>query len=269
MSETPKRIESCLSWPVGCARAGFTASILCGLFLCALSAPVVAADLPSYTIYRAGTPIAIDGRLDEPAWTAAPDVGAFQFAWWTEGKQEQTVAKLLWDDDNLYVSFISEDAHIWADHIHRSVYLDDCVEVFTAPNPDRPQAYFNIEMNVLGFVGDDFHPEGPEVPVPEKWDGEGIRIATAVMGTLNDDSDTDQYWILEVAIPFQNFARVARNTPPQSGEVWHLDLNRTGGKTNIQHSQWSPSRTEEPQFHAPNDFGRVLFSEVVSPFWRR
>ena len=34
-----------------------------------------AAGRPSYMIYRAGTPITVDGRLDEPAWVAAPDVG--------------------------------------------------------------------------------------------------------------------------------------------------------------------------------------------------
>ena len=57
-----------------------------------------AEELPTYTIQRAGTPISVDGRLDEPAWLAAPDAGSFQFPWWESGKKEQTVAKLLYDD---------------------------------------------------------------------------------------------------------------------------------------------------------------------------
>ena len=39
-----------------------------------------------------------------PHGVAAPDVGAFVFPWYESGKKEQTVAKMLWDDDNLYVS---------------------------------------------------------------------------------------------------------------------------------------------------------------------
>ncbi len=46
--------------------------------------------------------------------------------------------------------------------------------------------------------------------------------------------------------------------------VWRL----LGGKTNPQYSQWSPSQTDHPQFHSPDDFGRVTFSDAVSPFHR-
>ena len=227
-------------------------------------------DRPTYSVYRAGTPITIDGRLDEPAWVAAPDVGPFVFPWYQSGKKEQTVAKMLWDDDNLYVAYICEDAHIWAEHIERdsAVWQDDAVEVFTAPNPNQPQAYFNIEMNVLGIFLDQFHPDGPGVAVPGEWDGEGIQIKTSIVGTLNDDSDEDAYWILEAAIPFVNFSKVAVHTPPQPDDMWHLNLNRLGGKTNEQFSQWSASQTTKPQFHAPDNFGRVVFSDRVSPFWR-
>src|SRR5690625_2475673 len=70
-------------------------------------------DRKEYTIYRAGTPIVIDGRLDEPAWVGAPDVGRFVFPRYESGKKELTVAKLLWDDTYLYVSFICEDEYIW------------------------------------------------------------------------------------------------------------------------------------------------------------
>ncbi len=81
---------------------------------------------------------------------------------------------------------------------------------------------------------------------------------------MNDDSDEDEYWILEAAIPFANFSQVAKNTPPKSDDAWHLNLNRLGGKTNQQHSQWSKTL---PSFHVPEGFGRVIFSERASPFW--
>ena len=79
------------------------------------AAQEAAQEVVKYTVRRASAPIAIDGRLDEPDWKAAPGMGAFQFPWWQSGKREQTAAKLLWDEKNLYVSYRCEDAHISAE----------------------------------------------------------------------------------------------------------------------------------------------------------
>lgn len=219
-------------------------------------------DVPSYTVLRAGSPITIDGKLDEPAWEKAPSVGDFQFPWYKEGKKEQTVAKLLWDDEYLYAAFRCEDAHISGVTTERDgpVYRDDCVEVFTAPNPDDGMNYINLEMNVRGAWLDDHHPQGPRSRAMPRFNAKGIKIKTAVEGTLNNDADTDKYWILEAAIPLANYKGIATNIPPKPGDVWRIGLNRCGGKTNEQFSQWSPSRTPRPQFHSPQDFGRVTFS---------
>ncbi len=230
------------------------------------SAFVSAQEVATYTIHRATTPPTIDGKLDDPAWQTARGVGDFVFPWWESGEKEQTVAKLLWDDQYLYVYYRCQDAHIWATHTQRdsAVYVDDCVEVFTAPDPDQPDNYFNIEMNVRGAFLDQHHPDGPDGPdveVVKEWNASGVKIATTVSGTLNDDSDTDRCWTLEAAIPLANFSDVAKHTPPKPGDVWHLNLNRLGGETNPQFSQWTPSKTEKPQFHAPRDFGRVVFSK--------
>jgi streptogramin lyase len=225
-----------------------------------------AADaLPRYTVNRADSKIRVDGKLDELAWRNATSFGNFKFPWWQAGKKEQTVARMLWDDRFLYVSYKCQDAHVSAEQTEHdsSVYLDDCVELFAAPNPHRPLDYFNIEMNVNRAILDRHHPDGPGKKVPN-WNSVGIKIATSVDGTLNDDSDTDRGWILEVAIPFANFAKVTGKPHPSDGDVWHLNLNRLGGKTNKQHSQWSPSKTKRPSFHVPASFGRVTFSSLTS-----
>jgi len=225
---------------------------------------------PRYTILRAGTPIKIDGKLDEPAWLAAPDFGKFHFPWWKQGKQEQTIAKMLWDDKNLYVACLCQDAHITARHKERDGKIpeDDCFEVMIAPHLDKPLVYFNLEWNVVGGLVDNFRPNGPRQPRAPRWDAEGVQIAGTYVGTLNDDSDTDQYWIAEVAIPLGNFASVAGHSPPRPGERWRLNLNRHGGATNLQYSQWSPGDTPTPAFHTPHRFGEVTFSERASPFDR-
>ena len=240
--------------------------VLSGLLLLAFNTGTAADKSPRYTIRHVTTPIEIDGRLDEAAWKAVPSVGAFQFPWFKQGQREQTDARLLWDKQNLYVAFRCTDAHIWGVHTRHDdpVYRDDCVEVFTSPNPDHRESYFNIEMNVRGAFLDRHHPEGPEKKPPFNWNAQGVKIGITIQGTLNNDKDHDRSWTLEAAIPLANFKKAAKHTPPHHGDIWYMNLNRLGGETNPQFSQWSPGKTKTPQFHAPQYFGRVVFSRETA-----
>ncbi|MFN0169220.1 MAG: carbohydrate-binding family 9-like protein [Bryobacteraceae bacterium] len=225
---------------------------------------------PVYTVHRATGRITIDGKLDEPAWFAAPDMGPLHFTWYKSGKKEQTAVKLLWDDEFLYVAHLSRDSHISAKHPEHdgNIPEDDCFEIMFAPDPDKPNVYFNVEWNVIGGYVDNFRPNGPKQPRAPKWDVEGLKIAGSYAGTLNDDSDTDQYWLVEVALPFRNFAQYSKSVPPQPGQSWNFNINRHGGKTDPQYSQWSSGDTPVPSFHTPHRFGRIVFS-VSNPFGER
>jgi len=237
--------------------------VLTLVFVSNKTTQLFAGELPEYTLKRTTAPIRIDGVLDEEDWKAAQPVGNFKFQWYKSGKKEQTEAKMLWDDEYLYVSYVCQDAHISATRLTRgsSVWYDDCVEVFIAPNPDDPQNYFNREMNVNGAFLEGHHPRGINTKSKERWRAHGIQIATKMVGTLSDDSDEDSHWVLEVAVPLSAYAKVAKDVPPKPGQIWHLNLNRCGGKTNEQYSQWSPSQTDEPAFHIPVAFGKVNFSD--------
>lgn len=216
--------------------------------------------LPRYDVRRASGPITIDGRLDEQAWRVAKPVGDFHFNWWTTGAKEQTVAKILWDDENLYVGFHCHDKHISAEVVqrHGPVSRDDSAEVFVTPNPDKPRNYYGFEINAIGtmlnFLRADWY-RGPF-----NWEPEGVRYRTSFHGQPSkQESPDDDHWILEIAIPFRNFAKDAANTPPREGDTWRLNLNRAGGKTDAQYSTWSPVKTEKPNFHMPEAFGYVRF----------
>ena len=215
---------------------------------------------PTYNILRASTPITLDGRMDEAAWHEAANMGPFHFTWWKSGKKKQTVAKLLWDDKCLYVGHICQDEYITARYKNHDdpVARDDCFEVMVAPDPDRPEFYFNIEWNVRGAYIDGHRANGPKKPsVP--WAATGVRIAGTFRGTLNDDSDKDGSWTCEVAIPLANFAKYMKRKSLRPGDRWNLNLNRHGGDTNMQYSQWSRADTSKPSFHTPHRFGQVTF----------
>jgi len=236
-------------------------SLLVRLAMPGLTAALLAAQpLPRYDVHRAAGRIVVDGKLDEPAWRQARPAGDFHFNWWTAGEREQTVAKILWDDENLYIGYHCLDKNISAavTERHGPVSLDDSVEAFISPNPAKVRNYYGFEMNVIGtmlnFIRADWH-QGPFFTEPE-----GVLLGTSHMGVLaKTDTPGEDHWVLEIAIPFRNFVRDAAHTPPHEGDVWRLNLNRAGGKTNAQYSTWSPVRTERPNFHVPEAFGEVRF----------
>jgi hypothetical protein len=213
-------------------------------------------DLPHLDIprWQGENPPAIDGHL-EPAWHNAAVVGNFSAPWHESGPLEETVARLAWDDHALYVVIGGVDENVSAEQSNRDdpVSRDDCVEVFFAPDPDSVQLYFNYEFNALGTILD----RSPHNGRSSDWDAAGLRVAVNVAGTLNDPSDVDRGWIAEIAIPFADLAPYG--AVPQPGQRWRLNLYRIGDSTNRQYRAWSDTRTERPQFHAPERFGVVRF----------
>ena len=85
-----------------------------------------------YTCYRAVDTIELDGKLREESWKKAPGTGNFMMY---DGKQQSplsTTAKLVWDDQALYVAFECDDPDIYATYEQRdeALYNQDVVEVF-------------------------------------------------------------------------------------------------------------------------------------------
>jgi len=217
-------------------------------------AQLAAAELPEYTAKKSASKITIDGVLDEADWAAAETVGDFVFPWWTAGDKEQTEVKLLWDDTYLYVAFKCDDKHIWADHynINDATYNDDCVELFWNPSPNEQSSYYMFEINCIGNLLSIKKSDRETIMLP--------HLAQTIQGTVNNDSDTDSGWIMEMALRFDEYPELFNATTPQDGDLWRIGLNRCGGRTNFQYSQWSPSQTSNPSFHQPDDFGRLIFS---------
>lgn len=219
-------------------------------------------DTPHAVIQRAAGPITIDGRLDEASWHAASMIDRFEFPWWTSGDRERTEARLLWDDEALYVSFRAFDRHVSAVLTERDdpVSRDDAVEVFIAPDTTDADSYFNFEFNALGTILD----RSPLDDRSSDWNAEGVRVAVHVDGTLNDEEDVDRLWTTEIAIPFDSFDGFSPHLPPADGDVWRLNLYRTGGAVNLQYIAWSDTRTETPAFHVPHRFGIATFSNTAA-----
>lgn len=218
---------------------------------------------PEYVAMKAGCEMSMDGILDEPAWQKAASVGAFVFPWYESGDKEQTEAKIVWDDTRIYFAFRCDDKHISAVHLTHNdpVSRDDCCEAFISPVPEGGERldYINYEINCLGTWKVGYHAKSRGKDLGS-WDCKHLEIGRAIDGTCNKDDDTDKGWVLEFSVPFEHFSEFAASFPPKDGQVIYVGLHRCGGATNPQYSQWAPSQTERPNYHRPQDFGKVTFS---------
>jgi hypothetical protein len=238
-------------------------------------------DTPSYVTYRALSEIEVDGRLDDAAWAPAPWTSDFVDMAGRDrsSPQSRTRARLLWDDEALYIAAELEEAHVWATLSDRDsrIYLDNAFEVFIDPDGDTHH-YYELEVNALGTIWDLMllKPYRDGGTLISAWDIRGIEVGVHVDGTLNDPTDTDDGWNVEFALPWSVLAEAAPEArPPRSGEQWRLNFSRSHWSltaedgayrklpdTPANWSVWSPQG--EINIHKPECWGFVEFAEIVA-----
>src|SRR5262245_61930944 len=78
------------------------------------------------------------------------------------------------------------------------------------------------------------------------WDIEGLRTAVNVVGTLNDPSDVDRGWTLEIAIPWSALGRLmpegVETSAPQSGDIWRINFSRVQWRHEVVDGQYRKLR---------------------------
>ncbi len=230
-----------------------------------------------YVCYRASAPVTIDGDLKDAAWDAAPWTDAFVDI---EGDKQpkprfRTRAKMLWDDEALYIAAELEEPHVWAnlkDH-DAVIFNDPDFEVFLDPDGDN-HLYGELELNALNTTWDllltkPYKDGGKAV---NAWEITGLKTAVKVNGTLNDARDKDAGWTLEIKWPWKSLAELGSlKIPPKDGEQWRINFSRVEWDIDIvdgkyqkvkgrpEHNWvWSPQGVID--MHRPERWGYIQYS---------
>jgi hypothetical protein len=260
--------------------------------------PCPQSEIAQYTAYHVSEPIKIDGRLNEKAWQEAPTSPRFVDIITGKPALYDTRAMLLWDDTNLYVAFRVQEPFLHAHYTTNNspIYYDNDVETFIAGS----DAYYEFEINGNNttyeafFIWDDAYERDGFSQAPEfqrsllqpfngvgftthprggrlgdfNWHFPGKKTAVFMDGTLNDDSDRDRGWTVEIAFPWAGMKWLAaadhRSLPPKNGDVWRIDFSRfntykeappandSGGWVWSRHGVWDS--------HIPECFPYIRFS---------
>lgn len=244
-----------------------------------LSPPMAYTPPKGYVCYRASSPPVIDGKLDDPAWGDAPWSDLFLDI---EGDQRpfplfRTRMKMLWDDRCLYIAAELEEPHVWANLTEHDavIFYDNDFEVFLDPDGDNHN-YAELEMNALNTTWDLFLPKpyrdgGPAL---HDWEIRGLKTAVAIDGTLNDPTDRDQGWTLEIAWPLANVKEFAPKSsfPPEEGARWRINFSRVEWEVTVRDGKYQkvPKKPEanwvwSPQgaidMHRPERWGYLHFTK--------
>lgn len=229
----------------------------------------------SYRCQRTREVISIDGDLTKAIWDLAEWTDDFVDI---EGDLKplprfRTRAKMLWDDQYFYIAAEMEEPHVWATLTeHDSViFHDNDFEVFIDPDGDAAR-YFEFEINALNTTWDLYLPKAyrDQGSADSSWETYA-KSAVRVFGTLNDPSNIDQGWTVEIAFPWECFAENAgMPCPPRSGDRWRVNFSRVQWITDVVEGKyvkrdglpednwvWSPQGVID--MHQPEQWGYVEF----------
>jgi hypothetical protein len=256
----------------------------------------------SYYCLRTPLPIEIDGNLDKPVWQKAPRSSRFVDLVTGVPAFIDTRIAALWDENCFYLGFWVEEPDIRANLSERDSFLwmENDLEVFIA----GPDCYYELQVNALGtvyevlYIWQDVLKSGGFFDSPEfnlltrdidiiggfqdtsrfgrhprgkrwafmDWDFPGLKWAVQLKGTINNSSDLDQGWMVEIAFPWPGMKVLAqgRPLPPGNQEVWLMNFFRFESlEVNDRKIEpsigWALNAHGIYDSHIPERFSRMIF----------
>jgi len=195
--------------------------------------PVIDFNPKVYHCRRTAEKLVLDGNLEKPFW---------QNAAWTEDfvdiegdsrplPRYRTRAKMLWDDEALYIGAELYGDEIWAHVKERDavIFHDNDFEVFIDPDSDT-HCYLEFEMNALGTMWDllltkPYRDGGKPI---DSFDIKGLKCAVQIDGELNSPKAANKKWSLEMMMPFKSLMECGnkKETFPVPGDYWRINFSR-------------------------------------------
>jgi hypothetical protein len=233
------------------------------------SIPMNGQDPTKYTIERTSAAPAFNLDWSDPSWSGAQTLSVSHFLSRSSDHRPVTRAKLLHDDQTIYVFFHVQDRYVRAvaEKYQDPVCRDSCVEFFVEPRAGK--GYFNFEFNcggtlLLFYIEDPTRSPDPAQPfkkmTPISWDlASRIRVAHSMPKSIDPEIDTPTTWSIQYAIPRAVFEHHVGPLGSLADQTWRGNFYKCADKTSHPHwATWSP--IDEVNFHLPRCFAPIAFA---------
>src|ERR1700730_103343 len=196
-----------------------------------------------------------EGFPPEQAWETAPPIW-FNADW--QGKNadrhRETQVRVLWNSEFLFLRFDAfyRSITVFADSgpsgRRDHLWERDVCEAFLQPPASKSRAYKEIEVAPNGLWID------LDIAPGEKRDLQsGLRRRVTV-------DEEKREWRAVLALPMNSLIEHFKFPA-----VWRVNFFRVEGATEPRfYSAWRPTNTPEPNFHVPEAFGALVFTEAAS-----
>lgn len=237
----------------------------------------------SYIAYKTSSEITIDGDGADKAWEKASWTTPFVDIEGVETPKYKTQVKMLWDDNYYYILAKMEEPHVWANLRQRDtiIFYNNDFEVFIDPDNDTHN-YYELEINALNTAWDLFinKPYREKNTVLNDWNIDGLKSAVKVDGTLNNASDIDKGWTLEIAIPWSVYKTSYHENIVPKDKFWKVNFSRVNWQHSVVDGKYERKKDTEGKFlpeynwvwspmgvinmHEPEKWAYVYFSSKES-----
>jgi len=218
-----------------------------------------------YQVQRLDGPITIDADWDKPCWRKVKPLCLTYHIINEPDPVPKVQAKVLYDDDNLYVIFRAEDHYVKAiaQKPNSRVSGDSAVEFFFTPGPDIAKGYVILEINCIGtmlFAHADTSWQDHQFV--DEADAKKIEIAHSLPEPIETEIEEPTTWTLEFRIPLEMINKYRPIIKPAPGVIWRANFYKLASDTTHPHYfTWSQIVAEKPHFHMPKFFGILEFTE--------
>lgn len=234
----------------------------------------------SYVAYKTSVPIEIDGVPNEEAWNEAQWTDQFIDIEGDKIPTYSTQVKMLWDEQYFYIYARLEEPHIWADLTKRDtvIFYNNDFEVFVDPDGDSHN-YYELELNALNTQWDLMLAKPYREPgnfIINDYDIVGLKTAVHIEGTLNNPKDKDEYWALEIAIPWSTYRTSYYQNNVPADQFYRVNFSRVNWNHSIENGVYSRKKGNDGNYlheynwvwspqgvinmHEPEKWGYVYFS---------
>jgi hypothetical protein len=215
-------------------------------------------DKVKYAIcHKTSEKILVDGNFDESAWQKTEWIDDFEDIRGGGFFKYKTQVKILWDNTFLYLAVKFEEPHICANitENEQQIYRDNAFELFIDPDGDA-RNYYEFEINAAGATWDlqMDKPYSKGGNFNSNWNIDNLEKAIFMSGTLNNPSDIDSFWTIELAVPFSAFAEYSNGKQPCNETKWKINFLRV---------QWDFDIIDGKYVKKTDEKGKPLMSD----FW--